>query len=68
VSGRPDTVARLPHQIDFDAGGALAGRREPRELGAALFELVLAVASGERTWGEILREGDEAFARVGGSL
>jgi altronate dehydratase large subunit len=68
VSGRPDTVSRLPHQIDFDAGGALAGRREPRELGAALFELVLAVASGERTWGEILREGDEAFARVGGSL
>ena len=54
VSGRPDTVSRLPHQIDFDAGGALAGRREPRELGAALFELVLAVASGERTWGEIL--------------
>ena len=68
VSGRPDTVSRLPHQIDFDAGAALAGRRDPRELGAALFELVLAVASGEQTWGEILHEGDEAFARVGGSL
>ena len=68
VSGRPDTVSQLPHQIDFDAGAALAGRRDPRELGAALFELVLAVASGEQTWGEILHEGDEAFARVGGSL
>jgi altronate dehydratase large subunit len=68
ISGRPDTVALLPHQIDFDASAALAGRREPGDLGGVLFELMLAVASGERTWGEILHEGDEAFARVGGSL
>jgi altronate dehydratase large subunit len=68
ISARADTVAALPHQIDFDASAALAGRRDPTDLGADLVGLILAVASGERTWGEILREDEEAFARVGGSL
>jgi altronate dehydratase large subunit len=68
ISARPDTVARLGHQIDFDASAALAGRRVPAELGPGLVDLIHAVASGERTWGEILHEGEEAFARVGGSL
>ena len=68
ISGRPDTVARLPHQIDFDASAVLAGREELRDAGARLFDLMLAIASGERSWGEILGEGEEVFARVGGSL
>jgi hypothetical protein len=33
-----------------------------------LTELVLAVASGTRTLGEIFMEGDEAFGRTGGSI
>jgi len=68
ISGRPDTVARLPHQIDFDASAVLAGREELRDAGARLFALMLAIASGDRSWGEILGEGEEIFARIGGSL
>jgi altronate dehydratase large subunit len=68
VSARPDTVERLPLQIDFDGGAILAGREDPDAAGARLFQLILRVASGERTWGEILGEGDETLARIGGSL
>jgi altronate dehydratase large subunit len=68
ISVRPDTVARLPHQIDFDGSAILAGAEEVVVAGGQLFELILAVASGERSWGEILDEGDETFIRVGGSL
>ncbi|MFM8681270.1 MAG: UxaA family hydrolase [Alphaproteobacteria bacterium] len=68
ISVRPDTVARLPHQIDFDGSAILAGAEEIDAAGARLFERILAVASGERSWGEILDEGDETFIRVGGSL
>jgi altronate dehydratase large subunit len=68
ISGRPDTIAELPHQIDFDASAVFAGREDPSVAGARLFELVREIASGTRSWGEILDEGDESFARVGGSL
>jgi altronate dehydratase large subunit len=68
ISGRPDTVARLTEQIDFDASAVFAGREDARAAGARLFELVLRVASGELTWGEILGEGEETLARVGASL
>jgi len=68
ISVRPDTVDRLPHQIDFDGSAVLAGAEEIDAAGARLFERILAVASGERSWGEILDEGDETFIRVGGSL
>lgn len=68
ISVRPDTVGHLPHQIDFDGSAILAGAEEIDAAGARLFELILAVASGERSWGEILDEGDETFIRVGGSL
>jgi altronate dehydratase large subunit len=68
VSARPDTVGRMPHQIDFDGSAILAGREEPAAAGARLFGLMLRVASGERSWGEILGEGDETLVRIGGSL
>lgn len=68
ISVRPDTVCHLPHQIDLDGSAILAGAEEIDAAGARLFEPILAVASGERSWGEILDEGDETFIRVGGSL
>ena len=68
ISARPDTVERMPHQIDFDGSAILAGREEPAAAGARLFELMRRVASGERSWGEILGEGDETLVRIGGSL
>ena len=68
ISVRPDTVAHLPHQIDFDGSAILAGREEIPAAGRRLFELIRATASGALTWGEILDEGDETFIRTGGSL
>ncbi|MBL8700860.1 MAG: UxaA family hydrolase [Alphaproteobacteria bacterium] len=68
ISVRPDTAGHLPHQIDFDGSAILAGEEEIDAAGARLFALILAVASGERSWGEILDEGEETFIRVGGSL
>jgi altronate dehydratase large subunit len=68
VTGRDDTARRLTEQIDFDGSGVFLGRED---LGAAADRLaaqILAVASGEATWGEILGESDEAFVRVGASL
>ncbi len=68
ISGHPGTAARLPEQIDFDAAGVLEGREALDEAGERLWRLVLDVASGTRTWGEILDEGDETFVRTGASI
>lgn len=68
ISAHPGTGARLPEQIDFDAGSVFAGTEDIGSAGARLFALTLAVASGLRTWGEVLGEGRESFVRTGGSL
>ncbi len=55
VSSTTEMFQRLPEDMDFDAGPLLAvnGRRLQDDLGEELLELVLAVASGQRTWSEI---------------
>jgi altronate dehydratase large subunit len=68
ITGRPDTSARLTGQIDFDASAVFAGREDIADAGARLFALALDIASGTRTWGEIHREGAEAFVRINGSM
>jgi altronate dehydratase large subunit len=68
ISARPDTVARLDVQIDFDANAAFAGREDLDTAAERLFTLLLDVASGLLTWGEVLGETSEAMARTGGSL
>jgi altronate dehydratase large subunit len=68
VSGRPDTIAHLSAQIDFDASSVFLGREDLDAAADRLFSLLLDVASGFRTWGELLGETAEAIARVGGSL
>jgi altronate dehydratase large subunit len=65
VTVNPKTAARLMHQIDFDGSGLLAGTRDPEEAANALFAQLLDHASGTRTWGEVLDEGNYAFARLG---
>ena len=68
ISAHPDTAARLPEQIDFDASPVLAGQ-EPIDAAAdRLLDLVLDVASGGATWGEVLEESDEVLARLGPSF
>lgn len=68
VSGHAETPSRLPEQIDFDAGAVLAGRESLDEAADRLFALLLDVASGSATWGEVLDEGDEVMARLGQSF
>ncbi len=68
VTGRPDTARRLTDQIDFDASPVFEGREDIGQAGERLFRLVLEVASGAATWGEIHGEGAEAFVRVGASM
>lgn len=68
VSARPDTLARLPQQIDFDGSGVFSGREDIEAAAERLFAQLLDVASGTRTWGEILGEGSESIVRIGESL
>ncbi len=51
---------RMEGDMDIDAGTILAGRTV-QELGAEIFEKILAVASGEKTKSEIHGIGDEEF-------
>ena len=68
ISARPDTIAHLPAQIDFDASAVFAGREDLDAAAARLFALLVDVCSGTRTWGEVLGEGAESIIRTGGSL
>lgn len=68
ISARPDTVARLSTQIDFDASGVFEGRDDPDAAADRLYALLLEVCSGTRTWGELLGESGESIIRIGGSL
>jgi len=68
ITGRPDTAGRLIDQIDFDASPVFEGREDIASAGSRLFDLVLAIASGASTWGEVHGEGAEAFYRAGGSM
>jgi altronate dehydratase large subunit len=68
ISGNPDAARRLHQQLDFDAS-AVFTRRETLDAAAArLHALVLDVASGTSTWGEILDEGEEVVSRLGPAL
>ncbi len=68
ISARPDTATRLASQIDFDASPVFAGKEDLDVAAARLFATMIEVASGVRTWGELLHEGTEALIRTGESL
>lgn len=68
VSAHPETAARLPEQVDFDAGAVLAGRETLEDAARRLLALVIEVASGAPTWGEVLDETDEVPVRLGPSF
>ena len=68
ISGHPETSSRLPEQIDFDASAVLAGIEFLDQAADRLFGLLLDVASGSATWGEVLDETDEVLVRLGPSF
>lgn len=68
VSAHPETVTRLPTQIDFDASPALGGGETVDSCSGRLVEAILDVADGTLTLGEIVGEGLEVPTRIRGSL
>jgi len=68
ISGHPRAAKELSEQIDFDASALLRAETTLDEAADLLFTRVLEVASGFATWGEVFGEGDESFARIGGSF
>jgi altronate dehydratase large subunit len=66
LSANPQTCSH--HLLDFDASPAFLGRQSLDQTGEQLRRRILAVASGELTWGEILKEGDEVLSRFGPAL
>ena len=68
VSGNPNAAARLHEQLDFDASEVFERRTTLAQATLRLHDLVLEVASGTLTWGEILDEGEDVVSRLGGAL
>jgi len=68
ISAHPETVARLPAQIDFDASPILAGGETMAAGSERLVDAILDIASGTLTLGEIIGEGLEVPTRIRGSL
>ena len=67
ITANRGTAERLPQQIDFDCSGVLVGD-DQNAVAQALLREILSVASGSRTFGEILGEGGECISRFGESL
>ena len=68
ISGNPVATRRLREQFDFDASDVFERRASLEEAAARLQALVLEVASGTLTWGEILEEGEDVVSRLGPAL
>ncbi|UFN48454.1 UxaA family hydrolase [Roseomonas sp. OT10] len=68
LSANPETCAALGEQLDYDASPAFIGRESLAEAALSLRRRLLDIASGEATWGEITREGDEVLSRFGQAL
>jgi altronate dehydratase large subunit len=68
ISANPVTTRRLSEQLDFDAGDVFEGRATLEDAARRLQDVVLDVASGMLTWGEVLDEGEDVVSRLGPAL
>lgn len=68
VSANPDTQSRLHEQIDFECADAFSGEVTLQDAAPRFLQLIIDVASGTKTWGEVLGEGEEVVSRFGMSL
>ncbi|MGA7329657.1 MAG: altronate dehydratase, partial [Rhodomicrobium sp.] len=53
---------RMPDDMDIDCGGIVGGLETVEECGRRIFQLMLRVASGEKTKSEAMGFGDDEFA------
>ena len=65
ITANPETYRRMHEFIDYDASPVLEGSKSFEEAARELFELVLRVASGERTKAELLGQDDFGIFRIG---
>jgi altronate dehydratase large subunit len=68
VSANPDTEMRIKEQIDFTCSDVFSGDTSIDDAALRFLELIIDVASGTKTWGEVLGEGEEVVSRFGVSL
>jgi altronate dehydratase large subunit len=68
ISGNPETCERLEKQLDFKCSEVFLGEKTLEDAADDLLDVMIEVASGKETWGEILGDGGEAFARMGASI
>jgi len=68
LSANPVAAASLHEQLDFDASAVFRGEQTLAAAGDALLEVIVDIASGTLTWGEVLDEGDEVVSRIGEAL
>lgn len=68
LTANPETAARLPRQIDFDASPGWMGAVPRADLAEGLFARVLEVCAGASVAAERLDEGDEVLSRLGPSV
>jgi altronate dehydratase large subunit len=68
LSANPQAALRLREQLDFDASDVFRGTRTIDDAAGDLLALVVDVASGSLTWGEVLGEGDEVVSRMAQAL
>jgi len=68
LSANPVATQTLREQLDFDASAVFLGTQSIDAAAQELLAVLIDVASGTRTWGEVLGEGDEAVSRLGEAL
>lgn len=68
ICANPVATRRLGEQLDFDASDVFERRATLEEAAQRLQGLMLEVASGMLTWGEILDEGEDVVSRLGPAL
>lgn len=54
ICGNPNTFARMPHDMDINAGRIITGEKSIEEVGEETFRAVLALLSGRQTKNETL--------------
>jgi altronate dehydratase large subunit len=68
ISANPIAAARLHEQLDFDASDVFVRKMSLADAAARLQDVVLDIASGTLTWGEVLDEGEDVVSRLGAAL
>jgi altronate dehydratase large subunit len=68
ISANPVTEAHIKEQFDFTCSNVFSGEVLLEDAVPRFLELIVDVASGTKTWGEVLGEGEEVVSRFGVSL